>query len=117
MSYVDRPAPPCSSRLPCHRAELARLRGSVGPGHAAKHARRIRFLCAVAVVVAIVLRCRRRARPASAMRRTALLVRGARAWAAVRKGVPGILPSAGPAARPKYRLLDAGSDAGAAPRV
>jgi hypothetical protein len=48
------------------------------------------------------------------MRGPALFVRGARAMAAIREGLPGILPAARPAARPQYRLLHARPDAGAA---
>src|SRR5262249_16237358 len=92
-----------------------RYRG--GAGSPPKSARTIRLLPAGALLVAVVLRGRRRAwhAAAAAMRRTALLVRGARAVAAIREGFPGILPAAGAAARPQHRRLHARSDARAAP--
>src|SRR6516165_8090066 len=77
-----------------------RYRG--GPGSPPKSARTIRLLRAVALLVAVVLRSRRRARhaAAAAMRRAALFLRRARAVAAIREGLPGILPAAGAAAQP-----------------
>src|SRR5262249_49921139 len=79
----------------CYR----RSRG--GAGSPPKSARAIRLLRAVALLVAVVLRSRRRARhaAAAAMRRAALFLRRARAVAAIRAGLPGILPAAGAAAR------------------
>src|SRR5262252_10694904 len=76
-----------------------RYRG--GAGSAPKSPRAIRLLPAGALLVAVVLRGRRRARhaAAAAMRRTALFLRRARAVAAIREGLPGILPAAGAAAR------------------
>src|SRR5262245_27791805 len=67
-----------------------RYRG--GAGSAPKSARAIRLLPAGALLVAVVLRGRRRARhaAAAAMRRTALFLRRARAVAAIREGLPGI---------------------------
>src|SRR6516165_7311127 len=71
-----------------------RYRG--GAGSPPKSARTIRLLPAGALLVAVVLRGRRRARyAAAAMRRTALFLRRARAVAAIREGFPGILPAAG----------------------
>ena len=52
--------------------------------------------------------------PAPAVRRAALFVRGARAVAAIREGLPGVLPEPGAAPQPQHRLLDARPDAGAA---
>src|SRR5262245_55734882 len=82
-----------------------------------KSAWAIRLLRAGALVVAVVLRGRRRARhaAAAAMRRPALFVRGARPVAAIREGFPGILPAAVAAAQPQHRLIHARSDAGATP--
>src|SRR5262245_21772579 len=76
-----------------------RYRG--GAGSPPKSARTIRLLHAGALVVAVVLRGRRRARhaAAAAVRRAALFLRRARAVAAIREGLPGILPAAGAAAR------------------
>src|SRR5260370_23252357 len=92
-----------------------RYRG--GAGSPPKSARTIRLLCAVALLVAVVLRSRRRTRhaAAAAMRGAALFLRRARAVAAIREGLPGILPAAGAAARPQHRLFHARSDAHAAP--
>ena len=60
----------------------------IGAGPPAEHPRRVRFLRAVAVLVALVLRGsagarQRRALAAGAMRRPAVLLRGARAVAAI----------------------------------
>src|SRR6516164_10775662 len=87
------------------RSWYRRYRG--GAGSAPKSAGTIRLLRAGALVVAVVLRGRRRARhaAAAAMRRAALFVRGARPVAAIREGLPGILPAAGAAARPQHRRL------------
>src|SRR5215472_14982781 len=97
------------------RGRYRRYRG--GAGSPPKSARTIRLLRALALLVAVVLRSRRRARhaAAAAMRRAALFLRRARAVAAVRAGLPGILPAAPTAARPQYRFFHARSDAGAAP--
>src|SRR5712691_7926777 len=46
---------------------------------------------------------------AAAMRGAALFLRRARAVAAIREGLPGILPAAGAAARPQHRLFHARS--------
>src|SRR5262245_60996841 len=88
-----------------------------GAGSPPKSAWTIRLLRAGALLVAVVLRGRRRTRhaAAAAMRGTALFLRRARAVAAIRAGLPGILPAAGAAARPQHRLFHARSDAGAAP--
>ena len=75
----------------------------VGPGPAAERARRVRFLRAVAVVVALVLRGgggARQQRPfADPVRRTAVRLRGPRAVAAIRARLSRILPAAVAAAR------------------
>src|SRR5262249_25279383 len=75
----------------CHR----RYRG--GAGSPPKSARAIRLLRVGALLVAVVLRGRRRARhtAAAAMRRAALFLRRARPVAAIRKRLPGILSAAG----------------------
>src|SRR5262249_62399810 len=88
-----------------------------GAGSAPKSPRPVRLLRAGALVVAVVLRSRRRARLAAtaAMRRPALFVCRPRAVAAIREGLPGILPAAGAAARSQHRRFHARSDAGAAP--
>src|SRR3981189_3109829 len=49
--------------------------------------------------------------PRPAMRRTAVLLRGPRVMAAIRKTLSGILPEPGAAARPQYRVLHARHDA------
>ena len=83
---------------------------------AAERARKIRLLCAVAVVVAVVLRRGPGQRPLRrrGMRRAALFVRRARAVAAIRKGIPGILRATVAAALPRHHGIHARSDAGAA---
>src|SRR4051794_26347373 len=81
---------------------------------AAERARQVRLLCTRAVLVAVLLRAGGRARATPAVRRAALFVRGAWAVATIRKGLSGILPEPGAAARSHHRLVDAGSDAGAA---
>src|ERR1043165_375538 len=83
-------------------------------GSAAERARQVRFLRAVALLVAVLLRAGGRASAAPAVRRAALLLRGARAVAAIREGFSRVLPEPGTAARPQHRLLDARSDASAA---
>src|SRR5215472_17619381 len=90
-----------------------------GAGSAPERTRSVRLLRAFALLVAIVLRSLRRTRhtTAAAMRRAGLLVRGARALASIREGIPGVLPAAGAATRPQYHLFDARSDAGAAPNL
>src|SRR5437660_3165845 len=78
-------------------AVWAHARGRrVGAGRAPERAREIRFLCAVALMVALVLRAGRRSqkRPA-AVRRAAVFVRGAWPLAAIREGLSGILHPAG----------------------
>src|SRR2546429_222840 len=92
----------------------------LGTGPASERSREVRLLSARTVLVAVLLRGSGRAQEreqerAAAMRRATLLVRGARVVAAVRKGLSGILPEPGAAARPQHRFLDARPDAGAAP--
>ncbi len=91
----------------CHR--------HAGAGPPAERARPGRFLCAGAVLVAVVLRGRAgaRARPGAqpAMLRAAVFLRGAWAMAAIRAGLPGILPTPGAAARPHHRRQHARPDA------
>src|SRR5260221_230536 len=86
-------------------------------GSAPERIRSVRLLRALALLVPDVLRSLGRTRHTTpaAMRRATLLLRGARALAAIREGIPGILPAAGAAARPQYHLLDARSDAGTTP--
>src|SRR5207247_5002518 len=95
----------------------ARRRQCRGAGPPPKSTRPVRLLCAVAVVVAFVLRVGRGTRnaAATAMCRASLFVRGARAVAAIREGFSRVLPAAGAAARPQYRFLHARADASAAP--
>src|SRR5437660_2702002 len=83
-------------------------------GPAAERARQVRFLCPVAVLVAVLLRAGGRARPAAAVRRATVLVRRARLMAPVREGLSGVLPKSGAAARSQHRFLHARPDAGAA---
>src|SRR5436190_2001350 len=88
---------------------------SGGAGPAAERARQVRFLCALAFVVPLILRTGGRAGARATVRRAAVLLRGARALAAIREGLSGILPEPGTAPRPQHRFLDARPDAGAAP--
>ena len=85
---------------------------------AARTSRAFRLLLCSLVVVAVVLRGGaerfRRGRAQPAMRAAAVFIRGAWPVAAIREGLPGILPSAGAAARPQHRVVDARPDAGAA---
>src|ERR1700676_62819 len=89
----------------------------VGAGSPPKCCRRVRFLRAVAVLVALILRAgvgaRQRAAFADAVRRAAIFLRGARPVAAIRTRLSGLLPAAIASARPQHRLLNAGPDAGA----
>src|SRR5260370_29852330 len=96
----------------CHR-----YRG--GAGSPPKSARTIRLLRAVALLVAVVLRSRWRTRhaAAAAVRRAALFLRRARAVAAIRAGLPGILPAAAAAARPQHRLFHSRSASPAPPAL
>src|SRR4029079_9680086 len=84
----------------------------VGAGSPPERRRRVRFLCAVAVVVAVVLRgvfrAWHRSQIAGPMRRAAVLIRGARPLAAVRTWLPRLLPATGPAARSQHHDLNAG---------
>src|SRR5437868_6763808 len=93
---------------------LACVRQRRRAGPAPERARQVRFLRAVALLVAVLLRAGGRARPAATVRHAAVLVRGARAVAAIREGLSGVLPEPGAAARPQHRLGDARPDAGAA---
>ncbi len=73
-------------------------------------ARTVRLLCSGAVVVAVVLPGQRRARPQwrrAMLDRAALLLRGARAVAAIRARLPAELRAAGAAAQPRADDLDA----------
>src|SRR5450631_4186332 len=81
-------------------------RTGFGAGPAPEHARRVRLLRIVAVMVALVLRAIRGARQWRAlatepMRRPAVLVRGSRVVAAIRARLSGILPTALAPSRPQ----------------
>ena len=92
--------------LACSAPAFLAARGGAGPPP--ERARRVRFLRAVAVLVAVLLRGGRRARQrralAGAMRRAAVLLRGARAVAAIRARLSRILPAAVAAARPQHHV-------------
>src|SRR5580704_14935054 len=88
----------------------------IGAGSPAKYPRRIRFLRAVPVVVALLLRgslgTRQRAAFAGPVRRAAVFLRGARPVAAIRAWLSRILRPEF-LSRPRHHEVDAGSDAGA----
>src|ERR1700731_1294492 len=90
-------------------------RDGVGAGSLAERPRRVRFLRAVAVMVALLLRggirTRQRRTRAGPMRRAAVFLRGARVMAAIRARLSRLLPAAVAAARSQYHGVDAGSDA------
>src|SRR5260370_12113704 len=122
---------PFSFSIPWHRAVFeffwpARAGGAdrgcdrrdgVGAGSSAERPGRVRFLRAVAVMVALLLRggirARQRRARAGAMRRAAVLLRGPRVMAAIRARLSRLLPAAVAAAGSQYHGVDAGSDAGA----
>src|ERR1700735_2876694 len=80
------------------RGVFGLCRGNVhmGRGGAAERGRSVRFLCSVAVLVALLLRrcggAGRRPQRFTAVRSAALFIRRAWPLAAIRQGLPGILP-------------------------
>ena len=103
MRWVSRAAD--SALLVCRwLILLAGWTAGGGTRPTAERARRIRFLCAFAVMVAVVLRGRGGARQyqpvaAGPVRRAAVLLCGARPLAAIRARLSRILPASGAAAR------------------
>src|ERR1700740_3440913 len=89
----------CSDRPGSAGVDSPDRRPGGGPGCAPEYAGRVRLLRAVAIVVALLLRGvggagKQRALAAGAMRRPTILLRGARAVAAIRARLSRILPAA-----------------------
>src|SRR5262245_36732593 len=101
LPHEKPPKPLCR----CH-CDFPHRRDRARSGQPPECAGPVRLLRALALLVAVLLRRKWRARHAAptAMRVAALFLRGARAMAAISGRLPGILPAAGAAARPQYRF-------------